>query len=169
MLHEKTNAMMSHVDSTIQTIKKIITELRPDILDHLGLISALEWQAEEFQRITGIPCDFICTSPEIILEKNISIHIFRVFQEILTNVARHSGATNVDVYLEKEDDHLILEVADNGRGITEGQISNSSSFGIMGMRERANSIGGDIKIAGIPQKGTSITLTVPVQNNGGSR
>jgi signal transduction histidine kinase len=85
--------------------------LRPDILDHLGLISALEWQAEEFQRITGIPCDFICTAPEMILEKNISIHIFRIFQEILTNVARHSGATNVDAYLEKKDDHLIMEVA----------------------------------------------------------
>jgi PAS domain S-box-containing protein len=164
MLLEKTGAMMSLVDSTIQTIKRIITELRPNILEHLGLIPALEWQAEEFQRITGIPCDFICTTSEIVLEKNISIHIFRIFQEILTNIARHAGATNVDVYLELGDDHLILNVADNGKGITEGKISNSSSFGIMGMRERAYSIGGDLKIVGIPQKGTTITLTVPVQN-----
>jgi signal transduction histidine kinase len=162
-LNEKTKSMLSLIDVTIQTVKKIITDLRPGILDHLGISAAIEWQAEEFQKITGIPCSAVMVPEEILLDKDLTTNIFRIFQEILTNVMRHAQATRVDVRLEESGERVMLKVRDNGTGITEEQIYHSSSFGIMGIRERVNFLGGSFKITGIPLEGTEISITVPLE------
>ena len=163
-LHQKATSMLSLIDATIQTIKKIITELRPGILDHLGISAALEWQAGEFQRITGIPCDIVTIPEEIHLEKDLTTNIFRIFQEILTNVMRHAQATQISAILEKSDGKIMLTVQDNGKGITDDQISKPASFGILGIRERVNHMGGSFKITGVPGEGTEITIIVPIKN-----
>ena len=164
-LNEKTKSMLSLIDATIQTVKKIITDLRPGILDHLGISAAIEWQAEEFQKITGIPCAVVMVPEEILLNKDLTTNIFRIFQEILTNVMRHAQATHVDVRLEESDGRVMLNVRDNGTGITEEQISHPSSFGIMGIRERVNFLGGSFKITGIPLEGTEISIIVPLEGH----
>jgi len=160
-LYEKAKSMLSHIDATIQTVKKIITELRPGILDHLGISAAMEWQAAEFQKMTGIPCDIVIIPEEILLEKELTTNIFRIFQEILTNVMRHAGATHVNVVMEKSGGKVVLNVQDNGRGITAEEISNSSSFGLLGIRERVTYMDGTFSITGTPGKGTKLSITIP--------
>jgi PAS domain S-box-containing protein len=164
-LNEKTRSMLSLIDATIQTVKKIITDLRPGILDHLGISAAIEWQAEEFQKIAGIPCDVVIVPEEILLNKDLTTNIFRIFQEILTNVMRHAQATHISVRLEESDGSVMLNVRDNGKGITEDQISNPSSFGLMGIRERVNFLGGSFKITGAPPIGTEISIIVPLKGH----
>lgn len=164
-LNEKIKSMLSLIDATIQTVKKIITDLRPGILDHLGISAAIEWQAEEFQKITGIPCAVVIVPEEILLNKDLSTNFFRIFQEILTNVMRHAEATHINVRLEESDGRVMLNVRDNGNGITEEQIYNPSSFGIMGIRERVNFLGGSFKITGTPREGTEISIIVPLRGH----
>jgi signal transduction histidine kinase len=113
-------------------------------------------------KITGIPCDVLTIPEEITLNKDLTTNVFRIFQEILTNVARHAQATHIKVLLEENDGKIILNVRDNGKGITEKQISNPSSFGIMGIRERVNFMGGSFKITGIPKRGSEIAIVVPL-------
>jgi len=161
-LCEKTKSMLSQIDATIRTVKKIITELRPGILDHLGISAAIEWQAAAFQEISGIPCSVVIIPDQIILNEDLSTNIFRIFQEILTNVMRHAGATNVDVLFEKSDGLITLSVEDNGKGIDNRQISRPTSFGIMGIRERVNIMNGDIEIVGTHGRGTSISISIPM-------
>jgi len=161
-LCEKTKSMLSQIDATIRTVKKIITELRPGILDHLGISAAIEWQAAEFQEISGIPCSVVIIPEQIVLNEELSTNIFRIFQEILTNVMRHSGATQVDVLFEKRDGWINLSVEDNGKGITRKQIAKPASFGIAGIRERVNIMNGEIEIEGTRGKGTSISISIPI-------
>jgi signal transduction histidine kinase len=151
------------MDSTIQTVRRIATELRPGILDHLGLIAALEWQANEFQTRTGIKCDVHTDLHEPQLGQQLATAFFRIFQETLTNIIRHAGATHVVVHLKQSGSRIILEVKDNGRGITPEEISNSRSMGLLGMRERAALLGGEFKIAAAPNgKGTLATVSAPL-------
>src|SRR3954454_3516459 len=117
-LLQKTRELTGHIDSTIQLVRRIATELRPGILDHLGLAAALEWQANEFQNRTGIRCDVRANLGEAMLEQELSTTLFRIFQETLTNVIRHAGATHVAVTLKQLTGKVILQVTDNGRGIT---------------------------------------------------
>ena len=107
-------------------------------------------------------CRQVINPEEIILNKELSINIFRIFQEILTNVMRHAEATHVNVFLEKSDGKILLRVVDNGKGITEEEILKPASFGIMGISERVNYMGGRLNIDGIPQKGTTIVVVVPI-------
>jgi len=165
-MYEKTKAMLSQIDEIIRTVKKIITELRPGILDHLGISAAVEWHAAEFQKLSGIPCSVVISPEEIVLNKELSTNIFRIFQEILTNVMRHAQATNVDVLFEKRDRRVNLSVEDNGKGITNEQISDPASFGIIGMRERIHGMNGEIRIKGVPGKGTSFSISIPVPDEG---
>jgi len=150
------------VDDSIKKMREIIRELRPGILDHLGLKSAIEWQAQEFQARTNIECHLETSEEEIALDLDRSTAVFRIFQETLTNIARHSQATRVDIRLEKND-HLMLQVRDNGRGITETEISNDRSFGILGMRERALIFGGEVEVHGEPSKGTLVRVHIPLE------
>ena len=158
LLHEKIESMKDLVDATVQSVRKISTELRPGILDDLGLTAAIEWQASDFQSRTGIACRFESLPEDVSLDEKSSSAVFRIFQEILTNVARHAEATQVDIDLKEEAGKLILEVRDNGRGITERESGNAKSLGLLGMRERAFLLGGEFHISGVPTHGTTVRV-----------
>lgn len=161
-LRDKANTMAAHIDETIQTVRRIATELRPGILDSLGLVAAIEWQANEFHSRTGIPCHVTVTAAETPLDQNFTTVFFRIFQETLTNIIRHARATAVEVQLQEIDSLLVLTVRDNGRGISEEEIANTRSIGLVGMRERATLIGGEVVLHGAPGQGTTVTLRVPL-------
>ena len=160
VLAEKTKSMASLVDATIQRVKRITTELRPGILDHLGITAAIEWQAAEFKKLTGIRCD-IDIPQEIILPSDQSTQLFRIFEETLTNVIRHAEATQVTVRFLDKGDSVELVVRDNGKGINEAQLQSPGSFGVIGIRERIHSLGGKLRITGSPDSGTEVTVKVP--------
>lgn len=150
------------VDSTILTVRRISTELRPPILDDLGLIAAIEWQTREFQRRTGITCVFSTNIEEVKMESDFSTAVFRIFQETLTNIIRHAEAHTITVMLKKLDKKLILQVEDDGKGIKEEEIKHNNSLGILGMRERARIIGGELKVFNGKENGTVILLSAPL-------
>ena len=162
LLIEKTKKMSTHIDETIQTVRRISTELRPGILDHLGLVAALEWQANEFQTRSGIQCTVKASLDRTILDEDLNTVFFRIFQETLTNVLRHAEATRVEVHLREDRENLILEVKDNGRGITSREIANTKSIGLLGMRERVALLGGKVTITGAPRRGTRVTVSIPL-------
>jgi signal transduction histidine kinase len=162
-LLEKTKKLAAHIDSTIQMVRRIATELRPGILDHLGLAAALEWQANEFQTRTGIRCEVHADIEDLNLDADMNTAFFRIFQETLTNIIRHAGATHVLVHLKEKDGRVIMEVRDNGRGISKAEISNTKSMGLLNMRERAGLLGGDFKISRVPRgNGTMVTVSIPL-------
>jgi signal transduction histidine kinase len=161
-LAEKIRSMSNLIDMTIYTVRRISSELRPGLLDDLGLQAAIEWQAKEFENRTGITCDVSFNSDNITLDQERSTAVFRIFQETLTNVVRHSEATEVSASLKEKSDTLIMKVKDNGVGITEEEILNSKSFGIIGMQERALLLGGEINIKGVRDKGTTVTASIPI-------
>jgi len=163
-LLEKTKTLAGHIDSTIQMVRRIATELRPGVLDHLGLAAALEWQANEFQTRTGIRCDVRADSDIPGLDPDLNTGLFRIFQETLTNIIRHAGATHVIVHLKQSSRQITLEVRDNGRGISKAEIFNTKSMGLLNMRERAGLLGGDFKITRIPRgKGTRVLVSIPLE------
>jgi two-component system, NarL family, sensor histidine kinase UhpB len=162
-LLEKTRALTSHIDATIQTVRRISSELRPGVLDHLGLVAALEWQANEFQNRTGIKCEVQTNLREQRLDQDLSTTLFRIFQETLTNVIRHAGATQVSVHLKEGDGQIMLDVRDNGRGISRREILDNKSMGLLGMRERAALLGGRFKIGRLGRnKGTRVNVSIPL-------
>lgn len=161
-VQEKVRTMVDHIDETIQTVRRIATELRPGILDSLGLVAALEWQANEFQSRTGIPCQVVASVDDSHLQPEFTTVFFRIYQETLTNIIRHAKATRVEVRLTEDCGALVLTVTDNGRGISEDEIVNTRSIGLVGMRERASLIGGEIALQGAPGRGTTVTLRVPL-------
>jgi len=162
LMLEKTKSMYELVDTAIQTVKRISAELRPGILDDLGLAAALEWQAGEFERLTEIKCEFSSNPKDIVLEQDRSTAIFRIFQETLTNVVRHANATKVKASLKEEASKIVLRIRDNGKGIEKKQISDPKAFGLIGMRERARFWGGEVKISGTPGKGTTVVVSIPL-------
>lgn len=164
-LRQKILDMIELTDATIQSVKRISTELRPGLLDDLGLSAAIEWQADEFQKHTGIRCKITIEPEEIILDKELSIAIFRIFQETLTNIARHAQATKVQTWLIKKEHFIKLDVQDNGKGITEKQMHNIKSFGLIGIRERASFLGGKVKITGEKNRGTVISVSIPLSSD----
>ena len=161
-VQDKVKTMVDHIDETIQLVRRIATELRPGILDSFGLVAALEWQANEFQSRTGIPCHVKSTVDDSQLGQDVATVFFRIYQEALTNIIRHAKASQVEVELAQEDQSVVLRVKDNGRGISEEEIANTRSIGLVGMRERAMLIGGEISLQGAPGKGTTMTLRVPL-------
>jgi len=150
------------VDQTIKSVRRISTELRPGILDDVGLIAAVEWAAEEFEARTGTRCQLLLPENDSGIDPDRATAIFRILQETLTNVARHAHAACVHVRLLKECRSVILEVRDDGRGATEEQLSASGSLGIRGMRERALLLGGELAIHGIPSQGTTVLVRIPL-------
>lgn len=159
---KKINAMSSLVDNTIQTVQKISAELRPGLLDDLGLVPALEWLAQEFENQTNVECRLQLHCEMVDLDPDCSTAIFRISQEALTNVYRHAKATKVNISLKEEDGNLILRIKDNGKGITADEVFGSTSLGLMGMRERVRPFGGAVNITGKPKKGTTLMVTLPV-------
>jgi signal transduction histidine kinase len=164
-LISKTESMLKLVDSTIQTVRKISSKLRPGVLDDLGIVAAIEWQTQDFRDRTGIKCELNSSVEDVELDRDRSTAVFRIFQETLTNVIRHAKATRIIVNVDEDAGNLILRVKDNGRGITESEISNLKSLGLLGMRERALLFGGEVKISGIPGEGTTVTVTIPMRQS----
>jgi signal transduction histidine kinase len=164
-LLEKTDSMSKLIDSTVQTVRKIATGLRPEMLDDMGLIAAVAWQAKDFQKRTGIRCRTKLPPESTKLDLDISTTAFRIFQEILTNVARHSRATRVDIDLSLDPEQLKLDVADNGVGILESDLHGRRSLGLLGMQERALLFGGDVAVNGSPGHGTRVSVTIPLRKS----
>jgi PAS domain S-box-containing protein len=161
-IHEKTRTMEAAIDEAVHVVRKISTELRPGILDDLGLAAAIEWQATDFQRRSGVSCVLHITEADLDVGREQATAVFRIFQEILTNVARHSKAEKIWVNLDAQDGIVVLEVEDNGVGISPETIGQSQALGLLGMRERAAMFGGHIEISGISGRGTTVILRMPV-------
>ncbi len=161
-LGEKTNEILETIDRAIQTVRRISTDLRPRLLDDFGIVAAMQWQIEEFQKKTEIMCSISIDSESIVLDKQRSISLFRILQESLTNVARHANATEVAVMLEKKDGRVVMTVKDNGKGMPKEQQLQSRSFGLIGMKERALSLDGELKIESDLDKGTTIRVALPL-------
>ena len=159
---KKIDKAIALVDTTLKTVQKLSSQLRPQMLDELGLASAIEWQTNEFKKRTGIKCKLELEEIDDIAD-NIAISLFRIFQASLTNILLHSKAKSVSVKLEMKEDFIYLSVADDGIGITHEQLNSSKSFGIIGMRERANQINGKFEMNTQPGKGTKITVSVYVK------
>ena len=162
-LRDQTASMIELVDMTMQTLKRIYMALRPGMLDHLGLAVAIGWQAGEFEKRTGIRCRVTVDPEDLSLDPDLSTAIFRIFQETLTNIARHAGAARVHVSLTATEEKVVLTVRDNGRGITQEQLAKPNSFGLLGMRERTHYWGGDVRISGKPGKGTLVRVDIPLR------
>jgi two-component system CheB/CheR fusion protein len=158
---EKLSSMSELIDRILDRVHTIVTELRPVVLDKLGLVAAMEWQAREFQERSGIACETHLPVEEIRLDRDQATAVFRIFQEALTNVARHADARKVMVDLKREAGSLVLEVRDNGKGIDEVKIFDRGSMGLMGMRERAIAFGGTIEVTALPDRGTCVTVRIP--------
>lgn len=162
---EKIDFLRTSVDGTAGRVRRLCTELRPPILDDLGLPAAIEWQAREFQSRTNITCDLVANLEELELDATDAVAIFRIFQEILTNVARHAGASRVTVEVKSDAGHFSLKVVDNGRGISPEKVTGGGSLGLVGMRERVLLLGGSLDLHGIAGQGTSVTVSVPLKTN----
>lgn len=168
-LHDEQASLQAHIaamkeiiDETIGNVRRIASELRPGILDDLGLTAALEWQTQEFARRTGMQYSFSGHTDDLNLGRQRSTMVFRIFQEILTNVARHAEASSIDITLSKKEDMLELVVQDNGRGIRDEELANTTSLGLLGMHERAQAWGGTVHLSGIPGEGTRVRLQLPI-------
>ncbi|HEV8075406.1 MAG TPA: PAS domain S-box protein [Candidatus Acidoferrum sp.] len=161
-LQAKVESSIRLLDSTIVTLRRIASELRPRTLDDLGLPAALEVQAQEFEGRTGIHCSVILPPEHLTLDTDRSTAIFRIFQESLTNVARHAHATRVEARLRRENDRIIFQVFDNGTGFDPEVAKARKSLGLVGMQERALLLNGDFKTEGVPGSGTTMTLTIPL-------
>ena len=162
LIREKLQSMVTLINETIETVHNLSEDLRPGILDDFGLSAAIEWQAEEFQKRTGIECRINLASDESNLSKEKSTNLFRIVQESLTNVIRHANATKVEINLSEKDGRLLLEVADNGKGITKAAVTNPKSFGLIGIKERVHSLGGEVDISGTPNAGTRLKVKMPI-------
>jgi PAS domain S-box-containing protein len=164
---QEIESMSNLLDDTIQTVRRISTELRPRVLDELGLVEAIEWQVQEFEARTKIKCRLSSNQTKISLDQERNTAIFRIFQETLTNIARHAEASRINIKLRKKSGFLILEVKDNGKGISEHSLSRNDSLGLLGMRERALLFGGNVKINGNNAKGgkgTTVTVQIPIES-----
>jgi signal transduction histidine kinase len=157
-------AMIRLTDTTTNTSRRIASELRPTALDDLGLTEAIEWQALQFQERTGITVQCECTLENLGLSGEQSTAVFRIFQEALTNILRHAQATRVNIQMKVEDGEFILTISDNGRGLTDEEKLGQHTLGLLGMRERAHLIGGEVSITSAKRRGTIITVRLPVAN-----
>jgi signal transduction histidine kinase len=160
VLSEKAKSMSGLIDDTIQSVRKIASRLRPEVLDQLGLTAAIGWHAADFRKRTGIRCKLVLPSDTLMLDRERSTAAFRIFQELLTNVARHADATRIDVALRVDSGALVLTVEDNGKGIAESAIHDPKSLGLLGMRERVLPFGGAIEVAGVQGKGTKVRVSI---------
>jgi PAS domain S-box-containing protein len=160
-VRERLEAMTQLVDTTFKMVRRLGTELRPGILDDLGLAAAIEWQAREFESRSGIEVAVDASAELRCLDAQLATAIFRIFQEILTNVGRHAGARHVTARLVERDGRVVFEVADDGRGIRPEEAANVDSLGLLGMRERAALLAGTFRIEARPEGGTLVTVELP--------
>ncbi len=150
------------IDSTIGSVRRIAAELRPQMLDELGLVEAIRWQCREFEKRTGVKCVLQLPEKPATWEAEKVTAMFRILQEALTNVARHANASRVVVHLVSSEGEAILQISDNGVGIEPHQLAGRDSFGLLGMQERAHDFGGSLAIEGLAHQGTTVTLRMPL-------
>ena len=162
-IHNRINGMTGLIETTINTVRRIASELRPGVLDDLGLVAAVEWQIEPFQMRSGLKCHWTNEAGDVELSREKATAVFRILQEILTNVLRHARAANLYVKLGRSQNYFEMEVRDDGRGITESQMLNSRSLGLLGMKERALLVGGEVSITGKEDGGTTVLVRVPFE------
>ena len=165
VLADKSASMLKLIDSTVHAVRRLSTELRPAILDNLGLIPAIEWLAQEFQKRTGVTCEFTTDNEELTLDEQRTTALFRICQEALTNVTRYANARAVRMELTTGGGPITLRIHDDGRGISEADARGTKSFGLLGMRERARLLGGTFEIRGEPGAGTTLTVRVPAPHS----
>jgi two-component system sensor histidine kinase UhpB len=162
-IQSRIGGMSDLVDKTIESVQKISAELRPVLLDDLGLGPAIEWLAQDFENRTNIKCLVRLDGDDLGLDPDCATAIFRISQEALTNVARHARATAVGISLGIQSGALFLKISDNGKGIVKDEIYAPSSLGLMGMRERIRTFGGNLELSGGPDKGTELTVAIPLE------
>lgn len=165
LLNERVHSASMLLNTTVAAVRRISSELRPAVLDSLGLLAAIEWLAEDFRNRMNIDCESFVTVEKINLGSDEESAVFRILQESLTNVKKHSAATKVTISFTLENNNYVLEIRDNGVGISQNDFSKEQSYGLLGMKERANLFGGEVEINGIKGKGTTVTVTIPAQNN----
>lgn len=161
---QKLKEILGFLDGTVNTVRRLSAELRPSILDDLGLVEALEWWSSEFEKRSGIPCSFTPPDDHIEVPSGIAIGLFRIYQESLTNVARHANAINVLAELTCASGQLILKITDNGKGFDTGNTGHKKTLGLLGMKERTLMMGGGYEIISAPGKGTTVIITAPYNN-----
>jgi signal transduction histidine kinase len=161
--------MSELTDGVIQRVRRISAELRPGVLDDLGLVAAIEWQAGEFEQRTGTPCTVRTNGSHAPIDRSLATAVFRIFQEALTNVTRHAHAEHVEVGIEVDDAALSLAVRDDGVGITQDAAQSPKSLGLLGIRERAHRFGGFVSVGPAVPRGTLVTLRVPLVQPGAAR
>ncbi|OWW22453.1 CHASE domain-containing protein [Noviherbaspirillum denitrificans] len=164
-LNEKVREALHHIDATVKTIRTIINNLRPAVLD-LGLNAAIEWQVAEFRRRSGIACELHVSEQEIVVDDMRATSLFRILQESLTNVIRHSKATRVVIELYQDDNRVVMKITDNGIGIYPETRQSSNSFGLVGVEERIHALDGEFIITSAPGKGTTLTIYIPLASGG---
>jgi len=162
---KKIKEMVFLIDFTIKTVRRIASDLRPGVLDDLGLMSAIEWQGQEFVKRSGVELEFESALSDLNPERTLSTNIFRIYQEILTNVTRHADATLVKTNLNVVDNQIILVVEDNGKGFNLEEVKNKGSLGLLGMKERVLLFNGELIIDSKKGKGTIVTLKAPFINS----
>jgi signal transduction histidine kinase len=162
-LQNKTNTILDLINQTISTVQRISKDLRPGLLDDLGLIDAIEWQTQEYQERTEINCQLDLVSNDALnLNSELTTAIFRIYQELLSNIARHANATRVNVSYSEQIDTIEFTVSDNGKGITQAQVDSPDSFGLMGIQERLYPWKGTFNIEGKTGEGTTVTVMIPL-------
>lgn len=162
-LNRKVHAVLEHIDSTMKAMRAIINNLRPTVLD-LGLNAAIEWQVKEFQRRTGIACELVMADKELLIDDNRATALFRVLQESLNNVFRHARASKVRIEVEGKGEQLFMTIADNGVGIFPGCRRKANSFGLVGIKERISTLGGELVIDTAQDKGTALKVSIPLES-----
>ena len=160
-LHQRAHSIVGLIDDTIKSVQGIAMELRPPILDAFGLCEAIAWQADEYKKRYGIEFKLDCLETNLKLDKDLEITLFRIFQESVTNVVRHSKANQVKVEMFAEGDHLMMKIRDNGIGIQKDKVEDSNSIGLIGIRERIRSWNGEVQFLGTAGKGTAVEIRVP--------
>jgi|GEM_PF-6101429 len=163
LLLEKIDYMAKIIDFSVTAVHRISSQLRPEILDQLGLFPAIQWYADKFLKYTDIKVQLQIEPFKAPLKKELATAIFRIFQEATTNVARHAKADKVRISLKPKNNHLELKISDNGKGITSEQINSPNSFGLMGIQERVQTWNGTFKIEGIPKRGSTLLITMPIE------
>lgn len=165
----KIRSMLRLVDDTMQSVRRIAAELRPLVLDDADLPGAIRWEARRFKARSGVRCRLELPAEQFVMDPDRATAVFRIFQEAMTNVARHARATRVDIRLQLDAGRLLLSVADNGVGISPAALHDPKALGLLGMRERALLLGGKVEIGGSEGGGTSVSLSVPLRLPVGAR
>jgi signal transduction histidine kinase len=158
---KRADSILKLADETIHSVRRLANELRPGILDDLGLVAAVEWATEGFQARTGITCRVSLPDADVEIDAERSTALFRILQEALTNIARHANATDAEVRLTRETSGLSLEIRDNGVGLEEAELRSANSLGLLGMRERALLLGGQLTIQSASGRGTTVSVRIP--------